>query len=72
MVDTRANFTRRIISLVEDAYGGNIRIFEQHIPHSIRAVEATANGVSIFTHDPNGKVAAAYAALTQEVLADVA
>jgi chromosome partitioning protein len=68
MVDTRANFTREIISLVENAYGKNIRIFGEHIPHSIRAAESTAKGVSIFTHDPSGKVAAAYAALTREVL----
>jgi len=72
MVDKRANFTREIISLVENAYGDNIRIFGEHIPRSIRASESTAQGVSIFTHDPNGKVAAAYAALVREVLSDAA
>jgi len=68
MVDRRTNFTREIISLVENAYGGKIHIFGEHIPLSVRAAESTAQGVSIFTHDPNGKVAAAYAALTREVL----
>jgi len=68
MVDRRTNFTREIISLVENAYGGKIHIFGEHIPHSVRAAESTAQGVSIFTHDPNGKVAAAYAALVGEVL----
>jgi chromosome partitioning protein len=72
MVDRRANFTRDIISLVENAYGGNIRIFGEHIPRSVRAAESTAQGVSIFTHDPKGRVAAAYAALTREVLTDAA
>lgn len=72
MVDRRANFTRDIISLVENTYGGNIRIFGEHIPRSVRAVESTAQGISIFSHDPNGKVAAAYAALTREVLTDAA
>jgi chromosome partitioning protein len=72
MVDRRANFTREIISLIENAYGGNIRIFGECIPRSVRASESTAQGVSIFTHDPNGKLAAAYAALTREVLSDVA
>ena len=70
MVDKRANFTREIITLIENAYGGKIRIFGEHIPHSVRAAESTAKGVSIFTHDTNGKVAAAYAALTREVLLD--
>jgi chromosome partitioning protein len=68
MVDRRANFTREVISSIENAYGSNIRIFSGHIPHSVRAAETSAQGVSIFTHDPNGKVAAAYAALAGEVL----
>jgi chromosome partitioning protein len=72
MVDRRANFTREIVSLVEKAYGDKIRIFGEHIPRSIRAVESTAQGVSIYSHDPNGKVAAAYAALTREVISDAA
>jgi chromosome partitioning protein len=72
MVDKRPKFTRDIINAIDAAYGENIRIFEQHIPHSIRAVEATANGISIFTHDPNGKVAAAYRSLVGEVLSNVA
>jgi chromosome partitioning protein len=70
MVDRRANFTREIISLIENAYGGNIRIFCEHIPQSVRVAESTAKGISIFSYDPNGKVAAAYAALTREVLSD--
>ena len=72
MVDKRAHFTREIITLVENAYGSNIRIFGEHIPLSIRASESTAQGISIFSYDPNGKVAAAYSALTKEVLSDVA
>jgi chromosome partitioning protein len=68
MADRRANFTREIISLIENAYGGKIRIFGEHIPRSVRAVEASAIGKSIFWHDPKGGVAAAYAALTKGVL----
>jgi chromosome partitioning protein len=68
MADRRANFTRKIITLIENAYGGNIRIFGEHIPRSVRVSESTARGVSIFPHDPNGKVTAAYTALTREVL----
>jgi len=68
MVETRANFTREIISLIEGAYGGKIHIFGEHIPRSIRnpqragnAAETSAYGKSIFLHDPKGKAAAAYA-----------
>ena len=72
MVDKRTNFTRDIITLVKNAYGGKLRIFGDHIPLSVRAAETSATGRSIFTHDPTGKVAAAYAALTREVLGDAA
>jgi chromosome partitioning protein len=68
MVDVRTNFTKQIISLIENAYGENIRIFKDHIPHSIRAAETSATGKSIFIHDPNGRVATAYDGLTKEVL----
>jgi chromosome partitioning protein len=68
MVDKRANITKQIISMIRDAYGENLHIFQEPIPHSVRAVETSATGTSIFEHDPNGKVAAAYASLAREVL----
>jgi chromosome partitioning protein len=67
MVDKRPNFTKGIIGMIEEAYGGKIRIFKDCIPLSVRAAEASATGKSIFSHDPNGRVAAAYAALAGEV-----
>jgi chromosome partitioning protein len=68
MVDSRTRFTKEVISMIESAYGEELRIFDDHIPHSVRAAETSATGKSIFTHDPNGKVAAAYDALAREVL----
>lgn len=43
-------------------------MFEQGIPRSVWAAEISAEGKSIFAHDPKGKVAEAYRALTKEVL----
>lgn len=43
-------------------------MFEQGIPRSVRAAEISAESKSIFAHDPKGKVAEAYRALTKEVL----
>lgn len=40
------------------------------IPRSVRAAETSAEGKSIFLHDPNGKVAKAYENLAKEVLDD--
>ena len=68
MVDGRSNFTKDIIQLIKDAYGESINIFKEHIPCSIRAVESSAQGISIYKYDPTGKVATAYSALTEGVL----
>ena len=69
MADMRTNYSREIISLLRDTYGDKLRIFDTIIPLSIRAAETSAEGKSIYLHDPSGKVSAAYAALTREVLA---
>jgi len=68
IVDRRANLTREVIASIEQAYGNNIRIFGEHIPRSVKAAECSAQGVSIYRHDPNGKVASAYSSLVGEVL----
>ena len=70
MTDSRTNYGREIDALIRQGYGSKIRVFEQPIPHSVRAAEISAGGRSIFAHDPKGKVAAAYQSLTREVLAD--
>ena len=61
MVMPRTNISKDIISSVKSAYGQKIKVFDTQIPHFIRAVEAIAEGKSIFAYDNCGKVAAAYA-----------
>ena len=68
MVDSRTNNARMISNLIRDTYGDKIRVFNAEIPHSVRAAEISAEGKSIFLHDPGGKVAEAYRALTKEVM----
>lgn len=70
MVDSRTNYARDISAMLKEAYGSRVRIFENVIPMSVRAAEISAEGVSIYEHDPKGKVASAYYSLTEEVLAD--
>ena len=70
MVDSRTNNARDISNLIRETYGGKIKVFGTDIPLSVRAAEISAEGKSIFAHDPKGKVAAAYKELTQEVLAN--
>lgn len=68
MVDNRTNYAKEITTLLRDTYGSKIRVFDAVIPHSVRAAEISAEGKSIYAHDPKGKVAEAYHALTREVL----
>ena len=68
MVDQRTNYAREVGDLLRRTYGGKIRIFSTDIPHSVRAAETSAEGKSIYLHDPKGKVAQAYARLTKEVI----
>lgn len=70
MVDGRTNYTKEISSLIRDTYGGHIKVFGTEIPRSVRAAEISAEGKSIFLHDPKGKVAEAYQQLTKEVQAN--
>lgn len=67
MVMPRTNISKEVTALVKSAYGQQIKVFDAQIPHSIRAVEATVEGKSIFAYDKNGKVAAAYEQLGKEV-----
>ena len=68
MVDQRTNYAREVSDLLRRTYGGKIRVFSTDIPHSVRAAETSAEGKSIYLHDPKGKVAQAYAQLTKEVI----
>lgn len=70
MVDTRAKFTREIISLLRETYDGKIKVYKSEIPMSVKAAEISAEGKSIFAHDKYGKIASAYKNLAQEVIGD--
>ncbi len=67
MVDNRTNFAKDISFILRRDYGDKLRVFNAEIPLSIRAAETSAQGKSIYAHDPNGIVAKAYQAFTKEV-----
>ena len=68
MVDSRTNYAKEISTLIRATYGSKLKVYDADIPRSVRAAEISAEGVSIFKHDPGGKVAEAYRSLTKEVL----
>lgn len=67
MVDGRTNYAKEISTLIRETYGKSIKVFDVEIPRSVRACETSAEGISIYMHDPKGKVANAYQMLTTEV-----
>ena len=68
LVDGRTNYSKEIISVIEENYGGSVKIFEKPIPQSVRVAECSAEGVSIYKYDPKGKAALGYESLTKEVI----
>ena len=68
MVDNRTNYAKDISNLIRQTYGSKLKVYKTEIPHSVRAAEISAEGKSIYAHDPKGKVADAYRELTKEVL----
>ena len=68
-VNNHTNHEKDIIEKLREAYGSQIKVFDVMIPESVRAKECTAYGISIYKHDPKGKVAKAFEELTREVLA---
>lgn len=62
MVDMRTVYARDMIVKVHETYGMDPKVgtFETYIPRSVRAEETASEGVSIFVHRPDCKIAMAY------------
>jgi chromosome partitioning protein len=70
MYDGRLRFSKSILNELREAYGQHIRIYDTMIPQSVKAVENTAEGKSLFAYDNKCKVSLAYEAFAREVLAN--
>lgn len=68
MVDFRTNYAKDIAEKLHYSYGSSIGIFNTVIPLSVKVSEASAEGISIYEHDPRGKATEAFENLTKEVL----
>ena len=55
MVNERTNYTKDIISLLHETYGGKMKIFDNTISLSVRAAEISAEGTSIYCPRPTWK-----------------
>ncbi len=68
MIDERTVFAREVVELLEERFRDSVNVYKSRIPFSVRVAEASAEGVSIFKHNPRGKVAAAYEEFVKEVM----
>ena len=68
---TMANETRfrkDVVATVKEHFGRSLPVLDSVIPATVRLAEISTADKSIFQHEPNGKAAQAYRALTKEVL----
>ena len=68
MVDYRTNNAKDITEVLYEHYADKIHIFDEVIPFSVKAAEASAEGASIYMLDKNCKVAKAYGKIVEEIL----
>jgi chromosome partitioning protein len=66
MYDTRTNLSRQVEEEVRKHLTG--KVFKTTIPRTVRLGEAPSFGQTIFEYDPFGPAAAAYKALSKEVI----
>jgi len=67
LANMRTNLAKNTVAIIQEAYGGSVRIFPHPIPYSTKVKEASASGKSIFAYDPNGNAAYAYEQFVKEV-----
>lgn len=67
MANLRTKIAQEVMASLNYTYGSSIKIFDQHIPISIKVVEASRKGISILKHSPKSKVALAYENLAYQI-----
>ncbi len=67
-VQPGANHPKQIIEVIRQEYGGNIPVFENRIPLSIKAADASVARTSVLKFAASSKVAKAYQALAAELI----
>lgn len=70
MANQRTKDYKETIETLFAEQGEQVRIFQSIVPLSTRAMESPKKGVSIYQHDPKGKVALAYESFIGELLGE--
>lgn len=70
MANQRTKDYKETVEALYAQQGENVRIFQHIVPVSTRAMESPKKGMSIYQHDPKGKVALAYEGFIGELLGE--
>jgi chromosome partitioning protein len=70
MCEERTRLFRDAKNLLEESYGDKVKIYNTHIPNTIKVGEANYVNRSIMEHDANNKAALAYTNFAKEVIGD--
>jgi chromosome partitioning protein len=66
--DERTRLYKDARALIDESYGGKIKIFDTHIPSTVKVGEANYSSMSVMEHDPNGRATIAYKNFAREVI----
>jgi ATPases involved in chromosome partitioning len=69
MCDERTNLFKEAKKLLDDFYGDNVKIFNTHIPSTVKVGEANYSSRCIMDYDSKSKAALAYMDFAKEVIA---
>lgn len=69
MYAERMRLSKEILSIIQEAYGSRINIFENKIPSSVKVGEANMKSKSTIEYDSKNKVSIAYREFAKEVVA---
>lgn len=67
MVDTRTLHSRQTIAAIHDQFGQDTHVFRTMVQSRVRLKDASRQGESILTYDPNDSSAHAYRLLAREI-----
>jgi chromosome partitioning protein len=66
--DERTRLYKDAKALIDESYGGKVKIFNTQIPSTVRVGEANYSSMSVIEHDPSGRASIAYKNFAKEVL----
>ena len=68
MVEKNTRISRELADMIDELYGEHVKVFDNKIGKSIKAVEASYNGESIYRHAGKSMLAEQYAGFVNEVI----